>query len=238
MLQARPLLSSTSLVITILLYIGLVLGTPPLLRQLGLKPLKAQALKCGYNLLVSFGSIALCVALLREYFGNEQLRFICNSGPAPDYLATLLYLFHISKFAEVCDTLLLLLSQKEVGFFHVYHHATIVMVTWDVTRDGGSDGYFIAAFNTFVHGWMYGYYALASIRWPCPWKPLLTQLQMAQQFSFLIYGLAYFVIYGGTCDLARRLQVIHIVYPISLLYLFYKFYLSAYSKPKGGTKAE
>ena len=82
MLQARPLLSSTSLVITILLYIGLVLGTPPLLRQLGLKPLKAQALKCGYNLLVSFGSIALCVALLREYFGNEQLRFICNSGPA------------------------------------------------------------------------------------------------------------------------------------------------------------
>jgi fatty acid elongase 3 len=170
-MEARPLLSPVWLALTIVSYVGLVLGTPPLLRLLGLRPLKAQALKCVYNFVVSVGSAALCVALLREYFGSE-LRFICNSGPAPEYLATLLYLFHVSKFAEVCDTLLLLLSHKEAGLFHVYHHATIVMVTWDVTRDGGSDGYFIAAFNTFVHGWMYGYYALASVRWPCPWKPV------------------------------------------------------------------
>lgn len=234
-MEARPLLSPVWLALTIVSYVGLVLGTPPLLRLLGLRPLKAQALKCVYNFVVSVGSAALCVALLREYFGSE-LRFICNSGPAPEYLATLLYLFHVSKFAEVCDTLLLLLSHKEAGFFHVYHHATIVMVTWDVTRDGGSDGYFIAAFNTFVHGWMYGYYALASVRWPCPWKPLLTQLQMAQQFSFLVYGLAYFVVFGGSCELAFRLQIVHVVYPISLLYLFYKFYLSAYSKPKSGSR--
>jgi hypothetical protein len=73
---------------------------------------------------------------------------------------------------------------------------------------------------------------------PCspPLEQLLTQLQMAQQFSFLVYGLAYFVVFGGSCELAFRLQIVHVVYPISLLYLFYTFYLSAYSKPKSGSR--
>jgi hypothetical protein len=109
--------------------------------------------------------------------------------PTERGMATMIYIFFVSKIYEFMDTFIMLLKgnlqqaranaasrqarqcvcvcaqparPQQVTLLHVYHHASISFIWWMITHTApGGDAYFSAALNSFVHVVMYTYYLLA-----------------------------------------------------------------------------
>jgi hypothetical protein len=110
----------------------------------------------------------------------------------------------------------------------VYHHILLVW-SWFICIFFciGGDAYFGASFNSLVHFFMYGYYALALFAIPCPWKKHLTMFQMIQ-FVFCASQSIYVFFKGNIWWFVPALQLFVM---INMLYLFSKFYSKKYVKP-------
>lgn len=164
------------------------------------------------------------------------------------------------KFASTVFTDSILLSpnpqtdtykQQKVSFLHIYHHTTIAWAWWIAMRySPGGDIYFGALLNSFIHVMMYSYYALALMKVSCPWKRFLTQAQLLQFTSVVIYTVATAYLHYnnlpheeiegeqpslGTYYFCCVVQVFEMV---SLFVLFSLFYKRKYSKKNKGKKTE
>lgn len=101
------------------------------------------------------------------------------------WMARVCWWFFFSKVIELLDTVFFILRKKQdqVTFLHVYHHGTMLFNWWSgVKYVPGGQAFFIGMLNSFVHIFMYGYYALASLGpqmhrylW---WKRYLTIMQL------------------------------------------------------------
>jgi len=98
-------------------------------------------------------------------------------------------------------------------------------------------GLIVVCFNSFIHTLMYTYYTLAVFGYSSPLKHYLTQAQIIQ---FLV-GIALTVpthFMSNCVNQAQSLVNAAIqIYAVVLIFLFYQFYVSSYSK-KGNTKRE
>ena len=72
-----------------------------------------------------------------------------------------IFLFVYSKLVELVDTLWLVLTKREAGFLHVYHHISVLWYCWYSYAIRSPTGLWFASMNFTVHGVMYTYYALA-----------------------------------------------------------------------------
>ena len=102
----------------------------------------------------------------------------------------------------------------------------------------GGDAYFGALLNSFIHILMYSYYTLSLLKVPCPWKRFLTQAQLLQFLSVIVYTI--FVVKGlytqnaaTTLYLCPAVQVFEMA---SLFFLFMKFYSKSYKNKKAASK--
>uniref|UniRef100_A0A8C3MQ57 Elongation of very long chain fatty acids protein n=1 Tax=Geospiza parvula TaxID=87175 RepID=A0A8C3MQ57_GEOPR len=100
-------------------------------------------------------------------------------------MARVCWWFFFSKVIELLDTVFLILrkKQEQVTFLHVYHHGSMLFNWWSgVKYVPGGQAFFVGMLNSFVHIFMYGYYALASLgprmRQHLWWKRYLTILQL------------------------------------------------------------
>merc|ERR1712000_312427 len=59
------------------------------------------------------------------FCGDAQLFF-----GTPSRMLYWIYVFDLSKFAELFDTLFLILRGKRVAFLHWFHHATVLLYCW------------------------------------------------------------------------------------------------------------
>ncbi len=101
-----------------------------------------------HNFVLSTGSLALLIGTLVEIYRDIAHRgatlevFYCDvrgvgrlntlhPGPANFYF----WIFYLSKFYELLDTVVLLLKKKEVIFLHVYHHFITIWITWASLND-------------------------------------------------------------------------------------------------------
>ena len=96
-----------------------------------------------------------------------------------------MFVFVLSKGAELIDTVLLILKQRKLDFLHTWHHFSVLIYcthagAW--THHLGS-GTIFGAMNLLVHAIMYTYYALRTYRIPVPFPWLITLLQIAQMFA-------------------------------------------------------
>uniref|UniRef100_A0A7S1TZ42 Elongation of fatty acids protein n=1 Tax=Phaeomonas parva TaxID=124430 RepID=A0A7S1TZ42_9STRA len=91
-----------------------------------------------------------------------------------------LQLFVLSKYAELLDTVLLILKKRKVIFLHWFHHAATLMFCWHAYGIESSLGLFFCAMNYSVHALMYGYYFLAAVHCVPKWFPVpaITVLQV------------------------------------------------------------
>lgn len=98
----------------------------------------------------------------------------------------------------------------------------------------GGDSYFGALLNSWIHVMMYSYYALALLKISCPWKKYLTQAQLLQFLSVLIYtGYSYsLAVNSGAKWPMLSSYYVQAFEMISLFILFTLFYRKAYSKKK------
>lgn len=95
------------------------------------------------------------------------------------------YVFYLSKYVELLDTLFVVLRGSAVPHFglQVYHHALVLPMMWLWLESSMSLQHIGLLFNTGVHVVMYLYYALVTLKvdkrklW---WKRYITRLQIVQ----------------------------------------------------------
>jgi elongation of very long chain fatty acids protein 4 len=127
----------------------------------------------------------------------------------------------------------------QVSFLHVYHHISITWAWWiGLYIWPGGDSYFGALLNSWIHVMMYSYYTLSLLKINCPWKRYLTQAQLLQFTSVIIYSIySAKKLYDQKAEsqffVAIAVQVFEMV---SLFFLFMHFYSKAYSKKKASSK--
>lgn len=148
------------------------------------------------------------------------------------------WIHYMDKYLEFFDTFFMVLRGRmdQVSFLHTYHHVSIAWAWWIGIRFcPGGDAYFGALLNSFIHVMMYSYYTLSLLKFACPWKRYLTQAQLLQFTSVVIYTLTSLGITFRRGDdkfsnfVAYGAQLFEMV---SLFYLFTLFYSKAYKKKK------
>ncbi|KAH9898911.1 GNS1/SUR4 family-domain-containing protein [Xylariomycetidae sp. FL2044] len=110
-----------------------------------------------------------------------------------DGLAFYGWLFYLSKFYEVLDTLIILAKGKLSSTLQTYHHAGAMMAMWAGMRYMSTPIWIFVFFNSAIHALMYTYYTITAfnIRVPTIIKRTLTSLQISQ---FII---------GASCAMAH-----------------------------------
>lgn len=119
----------------------------------------------------------------------------------------------------------------QVSFLHVYHHTSIAWAWWvGLKLYPGGDIYFGAMLNSWIHVMMYSYYTLSLLKISCPWKKYLTQAQLLQFVSVLVYSAWSIIRINGDVNwthyFAYSVQVFEMT---SMFVLFMHFYRKAYS---------
>lgn len=139
------------------------------------------------------------------------------------------YLFYLSKFYEIIDTMIILLKGRRSSFLQSYHHAGAIITMWSGMNSKAPPIWIFVVFNSFVHSIMYAYYAATCIGLSPPGKQYLTTIQITQ---FLIgTPLATSYLFVSDClktDLARFATYLNVAYLIPLLALFINFAVNTY----------
>lgn len=154
--------------------------------------------------------------------------------------------FVLSKYAELGDTLLLILKRSDVKVLQWWHHTTVLAFTWYAAYFELSCAWVFICFNAVVHSIMYYYFAMTmGFGWRFWWAKYLTHLQIVQ----MVVGIAtvcswsyqHFV-QGFDCRLQHPEPVMiccFIMYG-SYLVLFVQFFIAKYcnAKAAGATVAK
>ena len=196
------------------------------------KPMQATGLMFGYNVFQTTVNLWNVSALVYEAYrmfpapwGNP----IDTRMPQGHRMAFLIWAHYCNKYSELMDTVFMVLRKKttQISFLHVYHHTLLIWSWWYVMRMGaGGDAYFGSGCNSFIHVVMYGYYAMASLKIPCPWKKNITMMQMAQ-FAIVAMNSLY-VLYKGTMH--WTVPALQLFVMTNMLVLFGRFFRKAYAK--------
>lgn len=165
------------------------------------------------------------------------------------------WIFYLSKFYEVLDTLIILAKGKLSSTLQTYHHAGAMLAMWGGIRYMAAPIWIFCFFNSFIHSIMYTYYTATAlnIRVPQVIKRSITSLQISQ---FLVGGsvatihsiIAYTVPvkvkseptgltetrYKGTHCITTSgsnfATWFNIIYLAPLTYLFVSFFITSYLK--------
>ncbi|KAI0408717.1 GNS1/SUR4 family-domain-containing protein [Xylaria palmicola] len=174
---------------------------------------------------------------------REQAGRLWNNG-----LAFYGWLFYISKFYEVLDTLIILAKGKLSSTLQTYHHAGAMMAMWAGMRYMSAPIWIFVFFNSAIHSLMYTYYTVTAfnIRVPTLVKRALTSLQISQFIigasvamvhSFISYLVPVHVAGFGTkyqkvdcIDTTGQTFGIwlNVFYLAPLTYLFVSFFIASY----------
>jgi elongation of very long chain fatty acids protein 4 len=177
---------------------------------------------------------AWCVyAMLQEVYSNPWFNGLWGNSPQPGSggfrIAFLVWVHYNNKYIELCDTLFMILRKKnnQISFLHCYHHVLLIWAWFFVCKiEAGGDCYFGAMVNSSIHVIMYGYYTLALLNVPCPWKKWITTCQMIQFCICLSHSI--YVVIKGNMPIALPLAQAFVM--INMLVLFGNFYKKAYVK--------
>lgn len=191
-----------------------------------------------YNFLMVYVSIHLFYKLgIHGWFGKYNYR--CQPVDYSDSddavgMMTYAYLYYLSKFIELADTLFFVLRKKDshVSTLHVIHHGIMPMsVWWGAKFTPGGHSTFFAFINSFVHILMYFYYALAAIGpqmnkflW---WKKYMTLVQMVQFIMIFVHS---FQLLFRQCDYPRGFMWWIGFHAVLFWFLFYDFFYNSYSQ--------
>ncbi|KAI1186836.1 GNS1/SUR4 family-domain-containing protein [Nemania serpens] len=174
---------------------------------------------------------------------REQSGRLWNNG-----LAFYGWLFYISKFYEVVDTLIILAKGKLSSTLQTYHHAGAMMAMWAGMRYMSVPIWIFVFFNSAIHSLMYTYYTITAfnIRVPTVIKRALTSLQISQFIigasaamvhSFISYLVPVQVAGSGTkyqkinCieTTGKTFAIwLNVTYLAPLTYLFVSFFIASY----------
>lgn len=197
-----------------------------------------------WNLFLSVLSLAMLLGVgipfWKIMFEKGLYHGLCDVGGkvwlTKDPMLFWAYLFAISKYLELVDTLFLIVKnpERDVPFLHWYHHFTVLLFTWySVHYRFGTGGAFLSV-NAFVHTVMYFYYFLKELNFDPSIVALpITIIQISQMVAgiYFVYVWAYMkysVQLDCTCHKPVEILASAVVMYGSYLYLFLKYFVRRY----------
>lgn len=148
------------------------------------------------------------------------------------------YVFYLSKFYEMLDTVLLVLKGRPLAFIHVYHHTIVPFLFWSFLSTDSTVHWILIVNNCGVHVVMYFYYLARSLHYDPWWKEYVTVFQIVQFFldmtSTWPHIIMMFVISpaitGWRCWGSSLAAAFGQIVGLSFVYLFTSFYFKTYHK--------
>lgn len=140
--------------------------------------------------------VARFFALGHRSAGFEGVKLaLCSMPTNTVTLAPYTWLFYISKYYEVVDSMILVIKGKTVSNLQSYHHAGALLAMWIAYRYQSQAVWVFVAFNSGVHTAMYSYYFCSAMKWPFPktLKRNLTTLQILQISSGCLLTNLYWI---------------------------------------------
>ncbi|PWZ02847.1 hypothetical protein BCV70DRAFT_203747 [Testicularia cyperi] len=97
-------------------------------------------------------------------------------------LGLYVWLFYISKYYEIIDSVILILKGKPVSNLQSYHHAGAILCMWAAYRYSAPAVFIFLLFNSLVHTLMYTYYSMTAMKLPFTGglKRSMTTIQITQ----------------------------------------------------------
>lgn len=90
------------------------------------------------------------------------------------------FVFYLSKYYELIDTLIILLKGRPSSFLQTFHHTGAIMAMFLLCKYETKGAFVFVVFNSFIHTIMYCYYSLTCLGYRPKWKQILTQMQISQ----------------------------------------------------------
>jgi elongation of very long chain fatty acids protein 7 len=202
------------------------------------EPFEFRRLLVVYNLAMVAFSFYLFSELTKYGWGGHY-NLSCqpvdySNSPIALRMARACYWYFLSKFVEFADTIFFVLRKKhvQVTTLHVIHHGVMPMSVWFGVRfTPGGHSTFFGLLNTFVHVFMYFYYAISALGpkyqkylW---WKRYLTALQLLQFILVMVHSFQLLFI---DCNYPRAFVFWIGGHAIMFFFLFADFYKSTYVK--------
>ncbi|BET02505.1 elongation of very long chain fatty acids protein [Nesidiocoris tenuis] len=197
-----------------------------------------------YNILnVIISLIAIEEAYAIGWFTHYSMR--CQpveygDTPILRRLVTGVWLYYITKFVELLDTIFFVLRKKndQISKLHVYHHSIMPINAWLSAKFlPGGNSIFCGVINSFVHVIMYSYYLMSAMgpgmRKYLWWKKYLTVLQMGQFVLIFLHMMQVFFI--KDCTFPRPFAYFILVQATIFLILFKNFYDNSYKTSQKST---
>jgi len=141
-----------------------------------------------------------------------------------------------SKYAELIDTLFIIVHKKPLIFLHWYHHVTVLLYTWDGYVNLAPAGPIFMSMNCAVHFIMYGYYFLMTVKMKPKWMNaiFITVSQIAQMVvgvTTSIVSFYFFVVENdeqNPCEIKKINIISAFLMYGSYLFLFLQFFVTRY----------
>ncbi|KAJ1914944.1 hypothetical protein IWQ60_008616 [Tieghemiomyces parasiticus] len=147
------------------------------------------------------------------------------------------YLFYLSKFYEVIDTIIILLKGRRSSTLQTYHHSGAILCMWSGIQFRSIPIWMFVVFNSLVHTVMYFYYMCTSVGVHPPGKKYITTMQITQFFVGLILANAYLFVPSCLVNEGQRFAVyLNTVYLFPLIYLFVQFAINTYFRTPNKVK--
>jgi len=224
-------------IVSVSLYLLMVFAGPRIMEDR--KALRLRGPLQVWNLAMVLLSVAMLMGMIPNVvsFTLEKglYQLIClpsrelYTGPQMFWV----WVFAMSKFVELIDTVFLILRKRPLSFLHYYHHSTVLIYTWfSMVVQAGGVGYIFAIVNAAIHTLMYFYYFLSACGKTPSWGQFVTILQLAQMVVGIIASTSwsYFYLTGAncSCDYPREYMLSSCLLYGSYLLLFLQFYLGRY----------
>jgi len=208
------------------------------------EPLKLQRPLIVWNLILAVFSIAGTVGILPEFIRSVKTmgfrQSFCKTNNFYDgENGFWVYMFVLSKVAELGDSFFLVLRKRRIPFLHWYHHASVLLFCWFMYPYKMAAVRWGVCLNFAVHSLMYVYYLLRALHFSIPgWiSRSITSLQILQ--FVICVGITMDVLYrGSVCDVTRPVAVVQLALYVSYLGLFMNFFYNAYIKRGNKQHAE
>ncbi len=151
------------------------------------------------------------------------------------------FIFYLSKFYEIIDTLIILAKGKKSSVLQTYHHSGAMLSMWSGLRFQSPPIWIFVVFNSLIHSIMYFYYSLTTLKIKVPKfiKASLTTVQICQFiFGGSLAVVHLFIFYldpntGGYCSCLDNpgkvfALMFNVVYLAPLTWLFVSFWIDSY----------
>jgi len=199
-----------------------------------------QKINIVHNFFLCSLSFVMLVGVLHAAFyqAKEQgiMSLLCEATPhaVSGPIGFWIYVFHLSKYYEMLDTVILALRKKPIIFLHIFHHMIVVPVTWKWLDDQWLNGSWWCTFvNSLVHCFMYYYYLLTAMGRTVWWKQYITQGQIVQFFTGFFIVSFWFGIRSQPqyqCHGGLPAAVFSHSMNCLMIILFFRFYFKTYKR--------